>query len=93
MSITVEDLKAHLNIDHDLDDALLQSKIEVATEWVGAYSGAEVDTNSPAPLREAVRMLAGHLYENREATLVGVTAQSLPFGVMDLINPYRAWSF
>ena len=50
-------------------------------------------TRAPAPLKEAVRQLAGHLYENREATLVGTGASALPFGVMDLLGPYRAWSF
>jgi hypothetical protein len=42
----------------------------------------------PAPVDEAIRQLAGHLYANREATLVGVTAQALPFGVLDLLTPY-----
>ncbi|TCT12665.1 putative phiE125 gp8 family phage protein [Tepidamorphus gemmatus] len=47
----------------------------------------------PAPIKEAVRQLAAHLYENREASLVGITAEAVPFGLFDLIGPYRAWSF
>mgnify|MGYP000197396570 CR=1 FL=1 len=47
----------------------------------------------PAPLKEAVRQLAAHFYENREAALVGVTASELPFGVIDLVAPYRTWVF
>ena len=42
----------------------------------------------PAPVKEAVRLIAAHLYANREASLVGVTAQTLPFGVLDLLTPY-----
>lgn len=47
----------------------------------------------PAPVAEAVRLLASHLFENREASLVGVTAKELPFGFTDLLSSYRAWSF
>jgi len=45
----------------------------------------------PAPLVHAALMLLGHLYENREATFVGNSAQaiSLPLGLFDLIEPYR----
>ena len=51
------------------------------------------EANIPAAVKEAVRQLAAHLYENREASLVGVTAQSLPFGTLDLLSSYRAWQF
>ncbi|CAJ0861987.1 hypothetical protein AMST5_01447 [freshwater sediment metagenome] len=47
----------------------------------------------PAPIAEAVRQLAAHLFENREASIVGVTANEIPFGVFDLLTPYRAWAF
>jgi hypothetical protein len=53
----------------------------------------EDDPVVPAPVIEAVLQITAHLYENREATLVGVTAQQLPFGALDLLSPYRAWSF
>lgn len=47
----------------------------------------------PPPVAEAVRQLAAHLFENREASIVGVTASEIPFGVFDLLTPYRAWGF
>ncbi|MEX1244866.1 MAG: head-tail connector protein [Thermoanaerobaculia bacterium] len=43
----------------------------------------------PAPLIHAVKLIAGHFYENREATLVGVKAEEIPLGIMDLIANYR----
>ena len=92
-AIDLPDLKAHLNITNDADDDLLTGKIEAASEWVAAFTGAALDETAPAPLKEAVRRLAADLYEHREANLVGVTAQTLPFGVMDMIGPYRAWTF
>jgi len=50
---------------------------------------------SPVPpsLLQAIRLLVAHLYENREASLVSITSQELPFGLMDLIAPYRVWTF
>ena len=34
----------------------------------------------------AIKLLAAHLYENREASLVGVAASELPMGVESLLN-------
>lgn len=50
-------------------------------------------TEVPADLKEAVRLLTGHFYENREGSIVGVSAEEIPFGIWDLINPHREWSF
>lgn len=99
MSVTVENLKAHLNITTDDDDALLTDKIAVAQAWIEAFIGVAFDDAEifpdgvPEPLNEAVRQLASHFYENREATLVGVSIETLPFGVIDLASPYREWIF
>jgi hypothetical protein len=92
LSITVADLKAHLNLTGDADDVLLEGKIAAASAYVERYVGPFPDP-VPAPLLEAIRQLAGHLYENREATIVGEIAQAVPFGFHDLIAPYRRWSF
>jgi hypothetical protein len=93
-AVTLADLKAHLNVTIDDDDALLADKLSAAKAWVGAYTAGPVDTDdTPAPVNEAIRQLAGHLYANREATLVGVTAQCLPLGFLDLLANYRAFAF
>ena len=42
----------------------------------------------PAPLKHAVLLLAGHLYENREAT-TPATLSEIPIGVYTLVAPYR----
>jgi uncharacterized phage protein (predicted DNA packaging) len=94
MTVSLANLKAHLNITADDDDDLLQDKIDAASEWIARYTGVPMDApDTPAPFDEATRQLASHLFENREATLVGVTAQALPFGFLDLLNPYREWAF
>lgn len=41
----------------------------------------------PAKIRQAMLLLIGHLYENREAVLVGVSADELPLAVDALLRP------
>ncbi len=93
--VTTSLLKLQLNIDFSDDDELLQHKLEAAEAWIGNYIGTpwtEFDT-VPADLKEGILLLAGHLYENREATLIGVNPYELPFGLLDMIRPYREWTF
>lgn len=95
MPITLDQAKAHLNLGSiDTDDALISDKLAAAKAWVGAYTASNVDADgTPAPVNEAVLQLTAHLYQNREASLVGVAAQELPFGFLDLLAPYRAFAF
>lgn len=92
MIIELADLKAHLNLTTDTDDTLLAGKIAAAEQWVAIFIGADLAEDFqevPAPILEAIRQLAAHLFENREASLVGLSAQELPFGLFDLLSPYR----
>jgi uncharacterized phage protein (predicted DNA packaging) len=97
--VSVADAKAHLNITDDADDTLISGKIAAAETWIGKFIGHELDDayafpdGTPDPLKEAVRQLVGHLYENREASIVAVSAEVLPLGLFDLMAPYREWSF
>jgi hypothetical protein len=101
--VSVEDIKAHANVTIDDDDDLLQAYIDAAEEWVGKFTGKALDSyaadNPPAdvpePLKQAVKMLAAHLYANREATLVGntLTIVDVSPGIYDLMAPYREYVF
>lgn len=92
--VTLDQAKAHLNVTLDADDALLTDKLAAAKVWISAYTASDPDASgTPAPVNEAVLQLTAHLYQNREASLVGVTATALPFGFLDLLAPYRAFAF
>lgn len=83
-------LKAQLNLEHDLDDALLAHKLAVAEEWIGNFTGTPFADHDPVPasLTEAALQLAAYWYVQREgASDVRLTA--VPFGVLELISPYR----
>lgn len=90
-AVSLPELKAHLNLDHDEDDALLSLKLEAAEEHVTNIIGSPIWTDPvPATIRQAILMLSAHLYEVREAALPGAPF-AVPFGVHDLLQSHRAW--
>lgn len=103
MNISVEELKQQLNIEEEdnSDDALLSRKIAAAQDHVERLLGFKVAERFggagqeavPPALMEAVSQLAAHWYENREASVIGMSAGALPFGVQDIIREYRDYSF
>lgn len=107
MIVTTAQMKEHLNITADLgtdDDALILRMVSAAQNHVERLLGFKIETTFPPAgdpavstvppaLVECVCLLAAHWYENREATLVGITAQELPFGVWDIVREYREYSF
>jgi uncharacterized phiE125 gp8 family phage protein len=44
---------------------------------------------APSPIMSAILLIIGHLYENRQENLSGVTINDLPMGVRVLLQPYR----
>jgi hypothetical protein len=91
--LTLNDAKAQVRVTFDDDDALIAAKLAAASEWVAIYTGAEITDATPKPVNEAILQLTAHLYEHREAVLIGVTAQSLPGGFLELLEPYKSWCF
>jgi uncharacterized phiE125 gp8 family phage protein len=43
----------------------------------------------PSPILSAILLIIGHLYENRQQNVAGVTINDLPMGVCALLQPYR----
>lgn len=82
-------LKAQINLDHALDDALLNHKLATAEAWIENYTGTPLPDPMPAPLTEAVLQLAAYWYGQREAVSFGVSMQAVPFGIRELLSPYR----
>jgi uncharacterized phiE125 gp8 family phage protein len=57
--------------------------------FVAGYGAA---TAVPKPIKQAMLLLIGHLYEHREAVTTGQIT-TVPMAVDALIYPYRNWSF
>ena len=99
MALDLDTLKAHCNVTIAADDDLLTRLLSAATAKIEADLGFALDDTAalpagpPADLENAVLMTAADWYENREASLVGVTAMPLPFGVPEIIGNYRNYTF
>ncbi|MBX5149573.1 phage gp6-like head-tail connector protein [Rhizobium lentis] len=97
--VSLATAKAHMNVTEADDDTLIQGKIDAAEAHVENIlgfklaSGFDGAAGVPDDVKEAVLQLTAHFYENREASLVGVTASETPFGVWALLAPYREYVF
>ena len=81
-------LKSQLNLDHDLDDALLAHKLDAAEIWIANYTGIPFDAANAAQV-EAALQLAAWWYEQRESAVVGTIVATVPFGVRELLASFR----
>jgi hypothetical protein len=99
MALTLDDLKAQTNIVGTTNDVVLTRLLAAASAHVERLLGYKLDDveklpgGAPADLELAVLQLAADWYENREASLVGVSGHAIPFGVANIINEYRNYSF
>lgn len=70
------------------------------TEWPETLDAANVvrvvyvagAATPPATVKAAMLLTIGHLYENRESTVIGQTAIELPLGVKALLDTVRVWA-
>ncbi|MES0444979.1 MAG: head-tail connector protein [Desulfobacterales bacterium] len=61
----------------------------VIVTFVAGYGAAD---DVPDPIKQAIKLLVGHYYENREQTSP-LTMKEIPMGIKMLLAPYRITSF
>lgn len=99
MPLDLATLKQHCNVTDAADDLMFNGLLIAAAAQTAADLGFAVDDSvefpggTPADVEHAILMLAAHWYENRETTLVGVTAQSVPFGYEDIVRNHRSYTY
>lgn len=87
--ITLEMVKHQCRIDHDDEDDLLMRYLNAALIHASNYIDGLLDESNPV-VQQAVLLLVGHWYDNREAVNNDYqTPQSIPFGFEALLQPYR----
>jgi hypothetical protein len=97
--LSVEDVGLHSQFtpeeiaSQQEDSGLLVAIIKAAIAHTETLCGT-LTYPVPDELIAAVKLLCGHLYENREASIYGTgTDTSVPFGYDELILNHRAWAF
>lgn len=94
--VSLELLKKHVRADDFVDDDTYLSRLlSAAEEYVCTATNrteAELLENGggelPATLQQAVLLIAGHWYNQREA-VSGVQMAEVPYTLQALIKPYR----
>lgn len=100
--VTEHELQAQVGLTSDApaEDLLsLQMKGQAAQNHVERLLGYLIEEEFggegqppvPVALKEAVLQLAAWWFANRETA--GDGARSMPFGVEEIVNEYRDWSF
>ena len=96
INLTIDEIKAHLNLDHDLDDELLEdykvATLEVCQKHIGKTFGEE-ETEKTIPFTPAIKigclMYIAYLYTNREAVTDLANLKPAPMTISELWEVYR----
>lgn len=95
-------VKAHLRVDHDEEDALIQGYMDAALSAFETWTNRTLIDPAealPEPVGNALRMtksikqgallLIGHWYSARETVVVGTITSELPMATNALWKPHR----
>ncbi len=96
INLTIDEIKAHLNLDHDLDDELLEAykvaTLEACQKHIGKTFGEE-ETEKTIPFTPAIKigclMYIAYLYTNREAVTDLANLKPAPMTISALWEVYR----
>ena len=89
MILTVDEVKAHLRIQHDEEDKLISTLIAQAQAVAEDYCRVQFSESAPEPVRLAVMLMVSHYYENRDISERSVY-NAMMTAFHNLLYPYRA---
>ena len=88
MAVTVDEVKAHLRIQHDEEDGFILSLIAQAQAAAEDYCRTHFSDPAPEPVRLAVLLMVGFYYENRDIPDM-TTYKAMRMAFDSLLYPYR----
>lgn len=98
MYLSIEDVKKQLNIDEDFidDDMYIFDLIEAAETVVERHIDNKLETlidggsgtGLPAPLLQAIKLLVGNWYNNREAVTYAASSE-VPLSYCYILDLYK----
>lgn len=62
----------------------------VKVEYTAGYGAAGSDV--PEEIKDALKLILGHSYENREEVIVGPGAMKIPQGAIEILKTLRTWN-
>lgn len=67
----------------------------IKIRFVAGYKTTSTDASLliPEAIKQAILLIIGHFYENRQEYIVGQTIAKIPLAAEALLYPYRIWSF
>ena len=98
MILTLQRVKQHLNLEPDFteDDQYILGLIDMAEKAVRVQVNEEFkdiayrNGGFPTPLLQAMLLMVGQMYMNRE--IIGTKTEALPFNYQYLIDLYRNYN-
>ena len=88
MIVTLDEVKAHLRIDQNAEDAYLESLIRQAQAVAEDYCRVPFSDEAPEPVRLAVLLFVSFYYENRDVP-DRTTYGTMMLAFHNLLYPYR----
>lgn len=84
-------------VDYAVDTASVEARVRPIDRWpttADALNGVKVEwtagaTDCPTDIQVAILLLAGHLFEHREAVVTDTSTAELPIGVKSLLAGHR----
>lgn len=94
-SVTLSLVKAHMKIDGNADDELIQLYLGASEKYCGHFIGIPLSDFDPLPedIVLAVLNLTAFHYQCRSFATFGLTAQVAPGGVIALLENYMVNRF
>lgn len=88
--LTLDDVKEYLRLDTNAEDEYIKILMLLSAEICENYTRSPLpkDDEFPQSYRQAMLMVIGYFFENREGTKEG-----LPKVIYSLLNPYRKAAF
>ncbi len=88
MIVTTREVKKHLRIEHDEDNAYIENLILQAQAVIENYTRTKFPDYAPEPVRLAALLFVSYYYENRDSP--DRTAYStMRIAMENLLYPYR----
>ncbi|SDI79633.1 head-tail connector protein [Pseudomonas abietaniphila] len=87
-TVTLDEAKLHLRVDHEAEDNYLEGLILAAETHISTFLGDDWPEPMPAPVKAAVLLLVGDLYENRERQADRALNENRTYSL--LLAPYRS---